>query len=421
MSNKKRVALIGNMNNNFFTLCRYLRDLHFDAILYILPYDPKHFLPGADTFKSDYAPYVKTLPWGNPYELRHVTKSEVRKEFRDYDFLIGCGTAPAYLAKAGMKLDLFIPYGSDLYHYPFFNLFTPKKFINYFLSIFKKSGEVQQLPSKPTNIKGYVPFVMNQRKGIRNAITAFFPSSGEDIYAQSLRNLKFRNTHIVKGIPLIYVSEFGGDVIQQQYHRSDWYPKFNNIRARYDFLIFHNCRHNWKNEKDPSSFKGNNRLLEGFAHFLKTYSGKAAIITFEYGSDVDESKKLAEELSIGPHVYWFPVLPRKELMVGMSLSDLVVGNLSDLSWSIYGVVSEALALGKPIMHHRQDELYPAETLYPMINAFSAQMVAHALAKYAANKEQLREIGKKANEWFTDKCIQEPLAQIADLINAKKGD
>lgn len=421
MKRKKKVALIGNMNNNFFTLCRYLRDLDFEAILYVLPYDPQHFLPSADTFKENYVEYVKTLSWGNPYELRHVTTVEIQREFGNYDYLIGCGTAPAYLSKAGMRLDLFIPYGSDLYHYPFFNLFSPDKLLKYVLSLFRKAKEVQQLPSKPTNIKGYLPFVMHQRRGIRQAVTAFFPTSGQDIYAQALRKLKFSNTHLIMAIPLIYVPEFGADVIHEQYSSSKWYPEFSKIRANFDFLIFHNCRHNWKNEKDPSSFKGNNRLLEGFAQFFKTYSGKAAIITFEYGTDVDESKKLAKHLDIEKNISWFSVLPRKELMVGMSLCDIVVGNLSDLSWSIYGVVTESMALGKPLMHHRQDELYHPESLYPMINANNSEMVANALTHYASNKASLKEIGMKANEWFKGTSIHAPLTRIADLINSKKID
>ncbi len=417
MKRKKKIALIGNMNNNFFTLCRYLRDWNFEAVLFILPYDPKHFLPEADTFKNDHTQFVKTLSWGNPYELRHVTSERIQREFADYDFLIGCGTAPAYLSKAGMNLDLFIPYGSDLYHYPFFNLFSPKKLIAYFFSLFNKPKIVQQLPSKPTNIKGYLPFVINQRRGIRKSRATMFPTSGEDIYAKALRRLNFVNTHFIMGIPLIYISELGAETIPQQYALSKWYPEFNKIRSRYDFLLFHNCRHNWKNEKDPASFKGNNRLFEGFAEFLKRYSGTAAIITFEYGSDVDESKKLAAQLGIEKDVYWFSVLPRKELMVGMSLSDLVVGNLSDLSWSIYGVVSESMALGKPIMHHRNDELYPSESLYPMINAYNKDMVVAALTEYATNRESLNKIGLGANQWFNENCINIPLEKIAALINA----
>ena len=416
----KKVALLGNMNNNFFNLCRFLRDRGYDAVLYIFPYDPKHFLPEADSYYDSYKGYVKTLNWGNPYELYKVSASEIRQELAGYDFIIGSGTAPAYLKKAGMKLDLLMPYGTDLIHYPFFNLLRPQKLIGYVTSLLwsSKREEIAQLPSKPTNIKGYLPFVWNQRKGIRETRTAAFPTSGQDIYAISLRALKFKNTHYSFSVPLVYEPQYNAKSIQDFYGLSKLYNDFNKIRKERDFLIFHNCRHCWKYEKDPHSFKGNDRLLEGFASFIKEFEGKASIITFAYGTDYMESKRLAEELGIAQHIHWFPVCDRKELLVGMSLADLVVGNLSDASWSTYGVVYEALTLSKPIMHHRDDHLYAEETLYPMINAYNSDMVAKSLLHYSKHKKELLEIGQKANVWFMKNCINDPLQKIIDLINTK---
>ena len=43
-------------------------------------------------------------------------------------------------------------------------------------------------------------------------------------------------------------------------------------------------------------------------------------------------------------------------MVGISLSDLVAGEFNN-SWFTYGVVFEAMAMGKPIIHHRNDSIY----------------------------------------------------------------
>ena len=415
---KISVALIGNMNNNFFTLSRYLRDLGFDSFLYILPFDPEHFLPQSDTFNSDFDRYVKRINWGNPYELGAVTKDEIRQEFGSFDFIIGCGTAPAYLSKGGLKLDLFIPYGSDLYHYPFFNLLQPKNLISYMLSVFNKPKELNQLPSKPANIKGYVPFVIRQRWGIKDSKTIAFPTSGSDIYAEALKSLRYKNTHLNMGIPLIYINEFGVDTVSRQYSHSISYLNFRKIRESHDFVIFHNCRHNWKYEKDINSFKGNDRLLRGFAEFIKTFTGKAAIVTFEYGTDVAESKLLASELGIEDNIFWFPTMPRKELMIGMSLSDLVVGNLSDFSWLTYGVVYEAMALAKPIMHHRNDKLYSSAVLYPMINAFDDETVQKALTYYSKNRNDLAEIGLKANQFFNENNVNVPLHKIVELINIK---
>ena len=415
----KKVALLGNMNNNLFNLTRYLRDEGFEAVLYVFPYDPVHFLPEADTFDDGYKTFARFPGWGNPYELNKTSSEEIRKELDEYDFIIGCGTSPAYLSMAGIALDLFTPYGSDLYHFPFFNIFHPRKLLSYIAGLFQKRKEIQQLPSRPGNIKGYIPFVIHQRRGIREAANCAVLTSGNDIYGQSLRKLGYRNRHFLFSVPMIYASQYNKDAIAHSYAKSSWYKSFKEIRDKYNFVVFHNCRHCWKYEKDPASFKGNDRLLKGFAQFRQKYPGKGAIITFEYGTDVPESKKLALELGIEADVHWFPLMARKELLIGMSLSDLVVGNLSDASWATYGVVYESMAVSKPIMHHREDELYHKETLYPMINAYSSNMVSKSLLYYFIHRDELITMGLKANEWFIRSCINEPVDQIVELINSKQ--
>lgn len=417
----RKVALLGNMNNNLFNLTRYLRDWGFEATLFILPYDPVHFLPEADSFDTDFKSFVKTLHWGNPYELGKTSSAEIRLELSRYDFIIGCGTSPAYLSLAGINLDLFTPYGSDLYHYPFYNLFNPRKIFSYLISLFKRKKEMRQLPSKPANIRGYIPFIRHQRRGIKGSSGCAVLTSGEDVYGIALKKLDYRNRHFHFTVPMVYAPQYNKESIVSAYAKSDWYAAFEKIRANYDFLIFHNCRHCWKYEEDPASFKGNDRLLKGFAQFIKSYPGRSAIITFEYGTDFQESRNLCKELEIIDDVYWFPLMPRKELMIGMSLCDLVAGNLSDMSWATYGVVYESMALSKPIMHHREDALYASDTLYPMINAYSTETVSNCLLYYSSRRGELAEIGSQANQWFLESCVDAPIREIAALINAKKID
>lgn len=415
----KRIALLGNMNNNLFNLCRFLLDRGFFPTLYIFPYDSTHFLPEADAYDDSYKAYVKNLSWGNPYELGKVSRDEIRDELSAYDFIIGCGTAPAFLEKAGLTLDMFTPYGSDLYHYPFFNILRPAKLFRYLNSFFTKREQIESSASKSSNWGGYFSFVYKQRQGIRKSKNIAVLSSGVDIYGKSLKRLNFKNNYYRFSVPMIYTGQYNLQSISEYYSKSAWFEKFQKIREQSDFLIFTNTRHCWKYEEDPESFKGNDRLYKGFSEFIKNYSSKVNIITFAYGADYPETKKLCEELKIADRVHWFPVLPRKELLVGMSLSDIVVGNLSDASWSTYGVVYESMALSKPIMHHRNDSLYPKETLYPMINAYTPDMVAKSLIHYATRKDELKKIGEGAHRWFIEESINKPVQQIVDLINNKK--
>lgn len=41
----KKVALVGNMNNNFFSLIRYLKDKNIQAELFLLNNEMGHFCP----------------------------------------------------------------------------------------------------------------------------------------------------------------------------------------------------------------------------------------------------------------------------------------------------------------------------------------------------------------------------------------
>ena len=60
----KKVALVGNMNNNFFSIARHLRDHGFDAhLFYNAQILGQHFHPHADTLKPKDLQYVHTVNW----------------------------------------------------------------------------------------------------------------------------------------------------------------------------------------------------------------------------------------------------------------------------------------------------------------------------------------------------------------------
>jgi hypothetical protein len=117
-----KVALIDNMNNNFFAFARYLRDLGIEVYLYEIPNSTmEHFKPQADTFED-----VSNIEWIKkfPTEINNKNwfffqKGKIYNEFKDYDLIISCGFSSAYLKRAGLNSDIIIPYGSDLYDVPF--------------------------------------------------------------------------------------------------------------------------------------------------------------------------------------------------------------------------------------------------------------------------------------------------------------
>ena len=50
---RKKIALIGNMNNAHYTLMRYLSDNAFDCTLLLFNNEISHFNPDSDTYAHD--------------------------------------------------------------------------------------------------------------------------------------------------------------------------------------------------------------------------------------------------------------------------------------------------------------------------------------------------------------------------------
>jgi hypothetical protein len=380
-----RVACIGNSNNIFFSLARHLRDRGLDADVLLLNDESPHFHPSADTYDSDYQQYTISLAWGKPIEYVTTSKRKILEDVKKYDFIIGCGSTPAYLHKIGRRVDLFIPYGTDIILYPFFSL------------------------KRPTYSFVCAPFIRSQMLGIRNAPYLNFDSTNEEMERVVL-NLKYPGKRLECGIPMVYTPMYHPDRMAQYYDRSRWYPEFEKIRRNHDIVIFHQTRHVWKNSPDPFSWKGNDKLFLGFSEFVKQAGGvRACIVTCEYGPDVDETKKLVRDLGIEKRVFWFPQMMRKEIMIGLSLSDIGTGEFH-MSWLSCGTIYETLAMAKPLMHYREDKLYEKHypELYPMIHVKTAGDVCRALHDYAARPADYRKIGSEGRQWLQKYAIDDPL-------------
>jgi glycosyltransferase involved in cell wall biosynthesis len=387
-----RVAILGNMNNSYFALTRYLREAGYEVVLYQFNGEPKHFTPANDSFNDDYKNFTIFLDWGAVYQLMHVPASKIRKEFSAYDFIIGSGTAPAYLNKAGLTLDLFFAFGWDLYRLPFLRMHNPFFTLQYFYCLF------------------------HQRAGIRNAKHMTLGDSSP-FFDSLLARLKFTGKRHIFGSPGIYEPDYNQSAIKKNYQFSATYPAYKKIREEYEFVIFHNSRQIWKTKSNPVAIKDNDVFFRAFKRFKEFTNARIALIAFEYGVDFKASQRLCKKLEIQDDVFWMPLSPRKELMVGMSLCDLVAGEFKN-SWFTYGVIFESMAVGKPVMHNRIDSLYPNEDLYPMLNATNEEEIFNQLCFAISHKEKLKKMGIDANHWFKKHIVEKTINEIGELINEK---
>lgn len=282
-----RVACVGNMNNNFFCLVRYLRDMGLEADLLRLNCEQEHFHPASDTYGEAYRGYTVDLPWGDPASFENVSPEALAASLAPYGRIVACSFAPAFAAKAGRRLDAFCPHGSDYTEIPYY---------------------------KDASGQGLHPLSLAQRVAIKGAAHVLAPAHNpvRERYWTELAP-EGRRHHV--GLPIIYMPEYAPERLADQAAGVPFYPQVRALRERCDLLVYHHSRHVWASEGYEDDLKGNDVLLKGLALFAAQRPGvRVALACHEYGVDVEASKQLAAQLGIGHLVHWLPLAGRKQVM-----------------------------------------------------------------------------------------------------------
>lgn len=388
-----RIGLFCNMNNNFFSLVRHLRDQGRSAQLFCFETDHAHFNPDNDALDDAHLAYVQTLPWGRGSHLLKTSAREIRTVFDEFDAIVGCGMALAYAHKAGRRTDAFVPFGGDLYgeaRVPPLRLGTLRKSL--------KARRLARL----------------QRDGIRDARMLM---TELEVYGGFAREVGFtgalRDTHM----PMVY------DYTEQLRRASvvagsAFAKRYNTLRASSDFLVFHHARHVWKTRAEPTAVKGNDVLIRGFKRFVDAGECRAPLLVmFENGVDVALSKALVHELDLGAHVAWFPVTPRREIFYGLLGADVAAGQFG-LPCALNGVIQEALVCAKPLLHHRADAARrpsALDPLYPICEAGNEPEVAAALSRLWRDPDLRYRLGQQSRAWYQEVLTPRFFAAFDEVI------
>ena len=387
-----RVGLIGNMNNNHFVLARYLRDEGIDAHLVLASNEFSHFHPSADSFDSDYLDFTREVTWGSQIDLRTVDPNLIRQDLSEFDILIGCGFSPGFCQKSGRSLDVFVPYGSDLYEATRYSK-MPHRFIRHFKS------------------------VSLQRKGIANSKVISMPLCSS-LYESALDQFASASQRWRNSIPLVYGPAYSKEKLDQNALSSQWKTHFDELRSESDFLVFMSGRHVWKCSTKNPNHKGNDLFIRGWSEFgSRNPSAHIRLVMFEYGPDFRHTKDLAKQLNIDHTISWIPVVPRKEIMMGLKCADLACGDFTH-SWIAGGVTFEALSLGVPILKYRNAALHPElqEDLYPIINAATPSAIAGGLDWAFSCPGDLKKMGLQGRQWYDDAIVAPALEQFTNYIS-----
>lgn len=394
----KKIALLGNSNNNFFAFARYLIDANYEVSLFLLNNEMSHFHPSADTYSLDFIKYTYRLPFGNLYwfldEVDKFKGHSALEQIKKNDIIFACGQSLAYLEFFNIKIDFFVPYGMDLVNYPFF------------------------VPSANPNHRKHLDIFSGlQRQSI---MKSRYILSTEDIfgipeYKSSIVKLEgISKTITFKTFPYIYEKIYRRSVIPNFFNCSYWYRDFLKFKEEAQLLIFHHARHTWKSSAGKLSDKGNDKVFRALAMLLKEIKKtNPKILTFEYGEDYLETKQLTYELGIEKYVQWLPLMNRKDIMVGLHCADIATGQFYTGCMG-GGVQTEALVASVPLVHYINTNKYEVSELYPFIQAKEDFELASFFEKYLSNPKKYKIIGEEAGQWI-QKEMRRSVSGIIKLI------
>ena len=256
---------------------------------------------------------------------------------------------------------------------------------------------------------------IRQKAAIKNAKSIMYDITNDKAEA-FIKRIKIRGERFYTSPPFIYFP---------QYYTSDFkdgtvYKDAISFRDNFEVVFMHQCRHVWKSDSTSLHYKANDVIIHGYNDFLKQNPNLSVmLVMFNYGWDAKESKRLVDELGISQHVKWLDLMNRKDLMRWVSICDIGIGEIGR-SWLSYGSVYEILALGKPFIGRREDEIYLEHytDLYPMKSAKDSKDVKNIFQDYIEHKENYVKMGKDAHVWFKKYAIDKPLDIIIKRINNK---
>ena len=379
-----KIALIGNMNNNHFSIKRYLEDKGFFCDLFLYNTLPEHFLPENDTWEIvRHQKSIINLNRGTP--LLDLFKKKITNDFRAYDICIGTGLTPYYFSKSGIKLDIFLPYGSDLYDLPF-----------------KKPWSFKSLKTFVLSCQQNLLIYKKQRNGILSSQQIF-----------TVNHIKIINDALVKlnrrslplSTPMVYIEKIPLSIDLSPY------LDLNKINS-FDFKVISHSRQMWGKSRGLDS-KGNDKLIKGFSIFAKD-NKKACLVLFEYGPSIEKSKQLIFNLKIDKQVIWVKKMPRKFIYVLLNTYADIGADQFDSGY--FGSTAyELLAHGLPVLNYLN--LSPEEfdknlnfPIPPILNVKDPEQISDAIKMIFSNKVIHYKLGKQSKSYF-DTYLGQGAAEI----------
>lgn len=418
-----KVALIGNMNNNFFSIARYLRDEGIDADLIVVGEENAHFPPDADSYITD-NPFIKHEMWFKKglFTEKKGYQLEVKNRLSDYDFIIGCGYAPFFCQRYRIGLDIFVPYGDDIYRIPLFCskfniLFSVLNILDRMWRYITGNDFVMRslrkinFPNFYLNYRQY-KLAWHQSEGIKGT-DKIVMLAGDPVFDKVFKTLGIEDKIHRVPVPMVYHKQYVIETLETHRKKLPYIESLEKFRESHDIVIIYHARHIWLSFVDEFSSKGNDVLFRGIAEYLQQGgSRKVGVITLEYGPDVDASKDLIDSLGLTQHVLWLPLSPRKDIMSIMPLADLGANCFSH-SWLTGGVLYECIVSGLPVLQKRESFI---PNVFPVLESNSVSDVADWLFRWDTDRDEIKRRAEAAKSWYINDVAGKAVQFYSQAIN-----
>jgi glycosyltransferase involved in cell wall biosynthesis len=410
-----KIALLGNIANNFFREAYLLRGESINVDCFISSSDLQEGRPSNPTSDFEDAEaakffWIKKIPYEKfskisrlliylPSFFNIFMCKEAKKFLKDlsaYDINF-YSSSEILLLPHVKNIGVIRPTGSDLTISP---VLTPREF-----RALRPHVEIFQRNKIKKKILDFIFLTLNRRAYMRSYKKAkFVINSRSSPYVESLKRMKISSPNDQYSIPL---------AIDHEIFKKNIKP--SEILQKYDldtdaFLVFLPSRIMIKNSKlhqATGQWKASDTAIRGFYKFLMDLPEEERIKTFlmipdrTLSDDLELAKKLISELKINQNVLFLKGrnesgLSRSEMIPIYSQSSVV---LDDFGAGWYGsVVVEALACECPVITFLTPYKLSSFLWHPFLIAKSENEIASQLHILHNDSELKNNIGQKSREW-----------------------
>lgn len=201
-------------------------------------------------------------------------------------------------------------------------------------------------------------------------------------------------------------------------HRSVDKARVDRLRELYDadVILFCPIRHDW-------SVKGTDVHLRALPLIRRAVGARVALVISPWGAQIDESRRLIEDLGCSDMVRWLErPLSRLEMIAHLHAADVV---LDQIALPHFGATApQALAAGRPVVMSYKPEstAWIVSQPAPILPAFTPEEVCKAVAT-ALDPEWLKTFGSRAAQWIDEqhsvlRLLNDQLCIYRKLLDGK---